>query len=103
MGRHRLKFIVNLSIQVLSAIGNVMGVIVQCSIGGLSVGRDIAAYRKGVHAVVGTPGRVIDLIRYRLTLYSSPLLHSPSYLYTLVLHLLSSYDLSGEETCQPRD
>jgi translation initiation factor 4A len=49
--------------KVLSHIGSVMGVIVQCSIGGLSVGKDIAAYRKGVHAVVGTPGRVMDLIR----------------------------------------
>eukprot|EP00026_Physarum_polycephalum_P006225 Phypoly_transcript_06267.p1 GENE.Phypoly_transcript_06267~~Phypoly_transcript_06267.p1 ORF type:complete len:280 (+),score=40.33 Phypoly_transcript_06267:913-1752(+) len=40
-----------------------MGVIVQCSIGGMSVGRDIAAYKRGVHAVIGTPGRVLDLIR----------------------------------------
>jgi ATP-dependent RNA helicase len=60
---------------VLSNIGNVMGVIVQCSIGGLSVGKDIAAYRKGVHAVVGTPGRILDLIRYRFLPFSpSPLL-----------------------------
>jgi len=50
---------------VLSSIGSVMGLVVQCSIGGLSVGEDIAAYRKGVHAVVGTPGRILDLIRRR--------------------------------------
>jgi translation initiation factor 4A len=51
------------SFKVLSQIGRFMGVNVQCSIGGLPVGQDIAAYRKGLHAVVGTPGRVIDLIR----------------------------------------
>lgn len=43
-----------------------MGVVVQCSIGGKSVGKDIEAYKKGVHGVVGTPGRVLDLIRYSL-------------------------------------
>jgi len=49
--------------RVLSSIGSVMGVNVQCSIGGVSVGVDMAAYKKGVHAVIGTPGRVLDLIR----------------------------------------
>jgi len=49
--------------RVMSGIGRPMNLVVQCSVGGLSVGKDIAAYRKGVHAVVGTPGRVIDLIR----------------------------------------
>lgn len=43
-----------------------MGAVVQCSVGGVSVGEDISAYRKGgVHAVVGTPGRVLALIRGR--------------------------------------
>jgi translation initiation factor 4A len=49
--------------KVMTSLGSFMGVVVQCSIGGFSVGKDIAAYRKGVHAVVGTPGRILDLIR----------------------------------------
>jgi len=51
------------SSEAISSIGLPMGAIVLCSIGGLSVGKDIAALKKGVHVVVGTPGRVMDLIR----------------------------------------
>jgi len=57
------KELANQTFDVLSNIGNVMGIAVQCSIGGIPVGQDIAAHRKGVHAVIGTPGRVLDLIR----------------------------------------
>jgi len=53
----------NQSAKVVTNIGSFMGAVVQLSVGGLSVGKDIAAYRKGVHVVVGTPGRVIDLIK----------------------------------------
>jgi len=51
------------SAKTLTEIGAPMGAIVQCSIGGMSVGKDISAYRKGVHGVVGTPGRILDLLR----------------------------------------
>lgn len=51
------------SFNVLSAIGQPMGATVHVAIGGTSVGKDIATLRRGVHAVVGTPGRVMDLIR----------------------------------------
>jgi len=51
------------SAKTLTEIGAHMGAIVQCSIGGMSVGKDISAYRKGVHGVVGTPGRILDLLR----------------------------------------
>jgi translation initiation factor 4A len=40
-----------------------MGAKVHFCIGGLAVGKDIAALRNNVHIVVGTPGRIIDLIR----------------------------------------
>lgn len=51
------------SSQTLAKIGSPMGMIVQCCIGGISMGKDIEALKKGVHGVVGTPGRVLDLIR----------------------------------------
>jgi translation initiation factor 4A len=51
------------SAKVISGIGLPMDVSVQCFIGGLSVGKDIAALRKGAHVVVGTPGRIMDLIK----------------------------------------
>jgi len=53
----------NQSAKTLTEIGAPMGAVIQCSIGGMSVGKDISAYKKGVHGVVGTPGRVLDLIR----------------------------------------
>lgn len=49
--------------QTLAQLGSNMGVVIQCSIGGMSVGKDIEAYKKGVHGVVGTPGRVLDMIQ----------------------------------------
>lgn len=53
----------NQSAKTATQIGSPMGITVQCSVGGLSVGKDISAYRRGVQVVVGTPGRVLDLIK----------------------------------------
>ena len=47
---------------VLAPLGKVRGVRVSAVYGGASMDRQITALRKGVDAVVGTPGRLIDLI-----------------------------------------
>lgn len=51
------------SAQVITHIGQHMSVSVHLSVGGVSVGSDASVLRKGAHVVVGTPGRVLDLIR----------------------------------------
>jgi superfamily II DNA/RNA helicase len=43
-----------------------MSIVVHLAVGGHSVGKDVAVLRKGAQVVVGTPGRVGDLIRNRL-------------------------------------
>jgi translation initiation factor 4A len=48
--------------KVAQALGDFMGVRVHACIGGTSVSKDIATLRSGVHVVVGTPGRLLDLI-----------------------------------------
>jgi translation initiation factor 4A len=48
--------------KVLSAIGDYMKVRVHACIGGTAVRDDIGILRDGVHVVVGTPGRVYDMI-----------------------------------------
>ncbi|GIQ89492.1 hypothetical protein KIPB_011976, partial [Kipferlia bialata] len=52
----------NQSTRVMTGIGKLMGVQVHACIGGTPVANDIAALRKGVHVIVGTPGRVLDMI-----------------------------------------
>lgn len=52
--------------KVISNIGAFMGVSVEKFIGGTSMREDIGKLRKGVHVVVGTPGRVEDLISKNL-------------------------------------
>jgi len=55
-----------LSIQttfVVSEIGEYMGVSVHPLVGGTVVREDIARLKKGVHVVVGTPGRIHDMMR----------------------------------------
>lgn len=51
--------------KVVSAIGEYMKVRVHACVGGTAVSDDIAALRAGVHVVVGTPGRVFDMINRR--------------------------------------
>jgi len=54
------------SFKVISAIGQPMGASVHVSIGGSSVQKDISTLGKAVHVQVGTPGRIMDLIRRRI-------------------------------------
>lgn len=47
---------------VMVAIGDYMNVRIHACVGGTAVREDIRALREGVHVVVGTPGRVHDMI-----------------------------------------
>lgn len=49
--------------KVTSAIGDYMKVKVQACVGGTAVRDDIQILKEGVHVVVGTPGRVFDMIQ----------------------------------------
>lgn len=49
--------------KVTMAIGDYMKVKVHACVGGTAIREDIAALRDGVHIVVGTPGRVFDMIQ----------------------------------------
>ena len=49
----------------IAALGDYMGVRAHVCIGGTQVREDIRALQDGVHVVVGTPGRVYDLINRR--------------------------------------
>ncbi|ONH69551.1 ATP-dependent RNA helicase eIF4A, partial [Cyberlindnera fabianii] len=51
--------------KVVLAIGSHMDITVHASIGGTSMQEDIDALRKGAQVVVGTPGRVLDMIERR--------------------------------------
>lgn len=48
--------------KVVDALGDYLGVRAYACIGGTSVREDILALSSGVHVVVGTPGRVLDLL-----------------------------------------
>jgi len=48
---------------VMTAIGDYMKVKIHACIGGTAVREDIGILRDGVHVVVGTPGRVLDMIQ----------------------------------------
>ena len=48
--------------RVLSALGDYQGVKCHACIGGRSTQTDVEKLREGVHVVVGTPGRVFDMI-----------------------------------------
>ncbi len=50
------------SYRVLMGLGDAMGVRVMKLVGGTPRGEDVAILRAGVHVVVGTPGRVYDMI-----------------------------------------
>ena len=49
--------------KVVAAIGEYMKVKVHACVGGTAVREDLAILRDGVHVVVGTPGRVYDMIQ----------------------------------------
>ena len=47
------------------SIGEYLGVVCHACIGGNKVSDDVDILRRGVHIVVGTPGRVFDMIERR--------------------------------------
>jgi len=49
--------------KVMKCIGQYMGIKVHLSAGGESLGADMSALRAGAEVVVGTPGRVIDMLK----------------------------------------
>lgn len=49
--------------KVMRALGDYLGVKVHACVGGTSVREDQRILSNGVHAVVGTPGRVFDMLR----------------------------------------
>jgi translation initiation factor 4A len=49
--------------KVMRALGDYLGVKAQACVGGTSVREDQRVLQSGVHVVVGTPGRVFDLLR----------------------------------------
>ena len=51
--------------KVLISLGDFMAMEVHACVGGTAVRDDIAKLRNGVHVVVGTPGRVYDMINRR--------------------------------------
>ena len=58
-------------------VGGPLGATVHVCVGGTSVAEDVAALRKGVHVVVGTPGRVLHMLGVGAL--------SPTHLRTVVL------------------
>ncbi|KAI9173220.1 translation initiation factor eIF4A [Blastocladiella emersonii ATCC 22665] len=54
--------------KVVLALGDVMGVVCHACIGGVSIRDDMKALQSGAHIVVGTPGRVYDMIANRRAL-----------------------------------
>jgi len=59
----------NQTANVVSGIGTYCNVVVHVAVGGQSVSRDAATLQKGVHVVVGTPGRILDLIRRGILIF----------------------------------
>lgn len=49
--------------KVMRALGDYLGVKVHACVGGTSVREDQRILSSGVHVVVGTPGRVFDMLR----------------------------------------
>lgn len=48
---------------VVQSIGEYMGVQVHACVGGTSVREDIKRLKDGVHVIVGTPGRIHDMMK----------------------------------------
>merc|ERR1712094_62076 len=55
----------NQSHKVVCSIGDYLNIVAHACIGGTKVADDIDMLRRGVHVVVGTPGRVFDMIERR--------------------------------------
>jgi translation initiation factor 4A len=51
--------------KVMSALGDYLGVKCHACVGGTSVIKDAKVLKGGVHAVIGTPGRIHDMLRRR--------------------------------------
>jgi translation initiation factor 4A len=51
------------SAYVIQQIGEYQGVNIHACVGGTSVREDIKALKSGVHVVVGTPGRIHDMMK----------------------------------------
>lgn len=52
--------------RVIQSIGDYLGVISHACIGGTSIAKDISTLRSGVHVIVGTPGRVFDMMNRKV-------------------------------------
>lgn len=52
-------------VKVIAALGDFMHVKIHACVGGTAVREDIRTLQEGVHIVVGTPGRVYDMIQRR--------------------------------------
>lgn len=52
-------------VKVVSALGDFMSIRIHACVGGTAVREDIRTLQEGVHVVVGTPGRVYDMINRR--------------------------------------
>ena len=53
-------------VRVVTAIGDFMQVKVHACVGGTAVREDVRTLQEKVHVVVGTPGRVYDMIQRRV-------------------------------------
>lgn len=51
---------------VVMAIGDYMQVSCYACIGGTSLGEDIRRLQQGIHVIVGTPGRIFDMLRRKV-------------------------------------
>lgn len=52
-------------VKVISSLGDFMNIKIHACVGGTAVREDIRTLQDGVHVVVGTPGRVYDMIQRR--------------------------------------
>ena len=52
-------------VKVIGALGDFMNLKIHACVGGTAVRDDIRTLQDGVHIVVGTPGRVYDMIQRR--------------------------------------
>jgi DEAD/DEAH box helicase len=70
-------------VKVISALGDFMGLKIHACVGGTAVRDDIRTLQDGVHIVVGTPGRVYDMIQRRALRLESVKLFGTYTLYML--------------------
>ena len=50
-------------VKVITSLGDFMQIAIHACVGGTAVRDDIRTLQEGVHVVVGTPGRVYDMIQ----------------------------------------